>query len=997
MLYYDYMSESCVRGISRSIKTLQRGARTPAMSGIIVFVAIVFAFMTYSTYAADDDPTNATEYPAWDIDQNSVVDVSDLLFVTQHLGETVDISLHPNPDVNHDGKADILDLILVSNHYGEDYQGNIYARITQPEVRAIPQYSKFEARIETNIRYDNPFSPEEVDLKVHFLTPAGREHVMPAFYDEEDGQPVWKVRYAPMELGSYRYYVVLGETKKTAEQTFDCVPSDSDGFIRVSPDDYRYFQFDSGKPYFAIGHAVGWADDDGYEYYFRKMAAHGENHTHIRMLFWNVEIEWSDGVVIEWLDAEWLNSVARGYPGLGRYHLGKAERIDNILELAEEYGIYITIAIEDFVELRISEPWPLYQGNPYAKGNGGMLEKPEQFFTHPEAKRLFKQRLRYLVARYAYHPHIFCWQLWNEVDAIEKYISEDVTVWHQEMARYLRQIDPMEHLISTSFADTAGDSAIWQLPEMEWTQSHQYSSQDMAASIRYWAQHNISKFEKPHIFGEYGIDARGPSGESDPDGINLHNGIWAAVLSGSAGTAMPWYWESYIDPYDLYYHFQPLAQFVEDMDWPRSNFRDAAIGEVHYIDPQFRNLELYSTDEWGYQPTVPYCILRDGTVEGEAQIAKYLYAPWSPMYIAQTFLVDYPGDGSFEVHIDEVPSHGRLQIHLDGELVLDQELPTWPEDGFGEKLPLFWEKGENRIPNSGFEADNLGSDPSGWTLEDGDDAEYRWEIDNKAHSGRRSLKVIGDKATGTFWHTKVKVENMSMEAGKNFTIAFWAKVDANEGESREVSTNVQMQHDPWIFYGGNHIFLDSTDWKEYFSTFTATADVVEDMWVGLAIGQSDVDFWIDDFRFFEGEPMDEMTPGDLVYSIHVPAGEHTIMVDNQGEDWISIDYYRLTNFHTREKKPPLRVLGLQNDTEAMLWLQNSEHIWYKMSMGMPLQTIPPVFVEVQGLQDGKYQIEWWNTYRPDSVESAEAVSTSGVLQLETPEITRDIACKVRLR
>jgi hypothetical protein len=33
--------------------------------------------------------------------------------------------------------------------------------------------------------------------------------------------------------------------------------------------------------------------------------------------------------------------------------------------------------------------------------------------------------------------------------------------------------------------------------------------------------------------------------------------------------------------------------------------------------------------------------------------------------------------------------------------------------------------------------------------------------------------------------------------------------------------------------------------------------VVADMWVGLSIAQSDVDFWIDDFRFFEGEPWDE--------------------------------------------------------------------------------------------------------------------------------------------
>lgn len=99
---------------------------------------------------------------------------------------------------------------------------------------------------------------------------------------------------------------------------------------------------------------------------------------------------------------------------------------------------------------------------------------------------------------------------------------------------------------------------------------------------------------------------------------------------------------------------------------------------------------------------------------------------------------------------------------------------------------------------------------------------------------------------------------MSMEQGKKFTIAFWAKVDADEGNSREVTTSVQMQRDPWTGFHSQAIVLDSTDWKEYFDTFTAIAEVEEDMWVGLSIAQSDVDFWIDDFRFFEGDPEDEI-------------------------------------------------------------------------------------------------------------------------------------------
>ena len=40
---------------------------------------------------------------------------------------------------------------------------------------------------------------------------------------------------------------------------------------------------------------------------------------------------------------------------------------------------------------------------------------------------------------------------------------------------------------------------------------------------------------------------------------------------------------------------------------------------------------------------------------------------------------------------------------------------------------------------------------------------------------RKALKIIGVgvTVTGTDWHTKVKPK--SMQAGKNYTIAFWAK------------------------------------------------------------------------------------------------------------------------------------------------------------------------------------------------------------------------------
>ena len=691
-------------------------------------------------------------------------------------------------------------------------------RLVPPDTTDIPRYGKFEISFRVDLAYDNPFSPDEIDLQVYFRTPTGLVHTMPGFYDEEDGKPAWKARYAPMELGVYRYYAVLGD-HRTAEHKFECVPSDSDGFVRISEEDHRYFQFDSGRPYFAVGHNVCWTHD--YEPYFRKMAVHGENYSRIWMIHWNVALEWSGD----------------GYPGLGRYHLGNAARLDHILDLAEQHGIYLMLCFESFNNLRIRNPYPAYQGNPYSRENGGMLERPEQFFTHPKARRLFKQRLRYLVARYAYHPNILCWQFWNEVDIIETYVSDEVVEWHRDMARYLRSIDPMEHLVSTSFANTKGDDALWQLPEMEYTQNHQYGSRDIAESIRTWTRRNVSEFGKPHLFGEYGSDAGGPRREWDPDGISLHNGIWSATLSGSAGTAMLWWWDNYIEPQNLYYHFRPLSQFVTGVDWPRANFRDAQIGQLQFVDPaafDTRDLELPCTVGWGHHPIKEYQILRDGSVEDNAQITQFLYAPHSPMHEAQTFLVDYPEDGHFAVYVNTVSNHGHLQIRLDGELVLDEALPVGPGKG------------------------------------------------------------------------------------------------------------------PWK----EARFRD--EWGIYQNVY------------------------------------------DRHYQVDVPAGPHTITVDNQGRDWISVNAYRFSNYQTHER-PSLRVFGLQNDTEAMLWLQNTQHTWYRHHTQMPLQPVRPVHLEVLGLRDGEYAVEWWDTYREGSVEHTTASCSGGVLLLSTPEIEGDVACKLRRR
>jgi hypothetical protein len=138
------------------------------------------------------------------------------------------------------------------------------------------------------------------------------------------------------------------------------------------------------------------------------------------------------------------------------------------------------------------------------------------------------------------------------------------------------------------------------------------------------------------------------------------------------------------------------------------------------------------------------------------------------------------------------------------------------------------------------------------------------EIDNSAaHTGAKSLKVVGITATGTPSHTKLRYGPIPVEGDGTFNLTFWAKVDTNEGMEREVEVSMRLDDELWPGDYRNKIILNSPEWKKYSDTFTVITDIPTDIWVGLSIAQSDVDFWVDDFKLVEVEqPSKAVAPYD---------------------------------------------------------------------------------------------------------------------------------------
>jgi len=447
---------------------------------------------------------------------------------------------------------------------------------TSPEILkvsavkgSVSQGEKFELAVELRADFENPFDPQEINLYAELLSPTGKKIIMPGFLysaaidgeSKEVKEPQWRIRFTPTEKGQWGYKVCLKTPKggdETEVKTFQCDGALKKGFVRVSRIDPLYFEFDNGEFYYPVGENISWAKLSGFEKYFSEMHKVGGNWSRVWMANWEVALEWT----------------GKGYHGLGLYNLKKAEKLDKILDIAAKNDIYIQLVINHHGQLS-TKVNPQWKENPYNAKNGGPCEKPLDFFTNQEARRLFKNRLRYIVARWGYSPNILAWELWNELTFVDDLDLEIDYVWHKEMSEYLKKIDPLRHMVTTSYAGTiynySLNAKVWRLKTIDFTQFHMYTPDivELAGA----AYRLMSSFDKPYFLAEFGRGTEDGVDMEDPEGTNLHAGLWAQFMTPSAGNAMPWWWDCYIHPKRLYYHWQALTKFAGNLDRRLKNYK----------------------------------------------------------------------------------------------------------------------------------------------------------------------------------------------------------------------------------------------------------------------------------------------------------------------------------------------------------------------------------------------------------------------------------------
>jgi hypothetical protein len=719
------------------------------------------------------------------------------------------------------------------------------APLRSGEGGRVRRYEGLEWRLEVEGTWDNPFDEREVEVTATFTAPSGKEVRVAGFWDvpyERDevngqerltkvGEPAWKVRFTPSEVGEYRWKVKARDRSgEVGSETarFQVKEGNAKGFVRRSPGSPYYLQYDNGKPYFAVGEDVCWAGPRqtlDYDQWFPALGAAGGNFARIWLVRWNMALEWNPE-----------DSFTRGrFYGAGLYSMDNAARLDYVMDLAERSGVYVMLSLGYHGELLDRESYfgeQCWQFSPYNKANGGPCEKPADFWTDPEARRLYKQKLRYYVARYAHSTHVQSWEFWNEVVAPAEWIAE--------MSAYLKSIDPYNHLVTTTY----GYDEVWKLPTIDFTQTHTYGTaeqrHDCAAEIARLCREHTEKFGKPHLVGEFGIDWQKSDRDHDPDGngINLHNGLWSSLASRGMGGAMIWYWDGYVHPLNLYHEFTALAKFAEDIPWNKLDLRPAETTmptvEVQPGTP-WRDLSVQPPMGWGKASGTEFTVEADGRISGEGAFSSFLYSPAKPNERQPlSFRVTCPEGGQLVLHVDTVSTKAVVQVRIDGQTAWEKEFKAGPE---------------------------------------------------------------------------------------------------GEGEYKE------------------------TKWVEQYKLWQSTFD--QD------------------------------------YAIDIPAGEHTISLENLDGDWISIGKYTFGGCVDPRYAADLAVRGIQTDDLAILWLQNTEHNWYNAAHEVENAPIKPATFELKGLKDGEYVIEWYDTRTGMKVREEKAKCEGGSMEIGTREIEGDEACKVR--
>lgn len=649
------------------------------------------------------------------------------------------------------------------------------------QLLTLEQYEPLEMTLPVADSYDNPMDTAQVEVTVRFLSPTGARYNVPAFWMQPHqrtcsqdcavelikptGEAEWRVRFSPNAPGMWSYLVEVRDSSGTREVdqgAFNVRPSARPGFIRVGQN-RRYFKRENNGAYFPVGLNLGWSwsgarNTQGYLDWLDQLAASGVNFARLY-----IDVPWFIGL-------GWRQPV-----GQATAIQEDAWRLDTILQVAAEKGIALQVV------LLWHQGWITYGGlpvnapptpnrpdtsadwasNPYNVRRGGAFATAAQYFTLPEGRALFKNRLRYIVARWGYSTSIFAWEVVDQVDRIVANNPETAVDWLREMVGYLREIDPYSHPITVGLREST-QLALLDPVVLDFMQVRYYQRRpiepagDQVLGALDLLRPLLNAADRPLLVNEFSLNPWFEPTADDPEGVHLRATMWASALAGAGGAASPSWWDTYIFPQNLTDVFRPLAAFTRGIPWDSADLRPIDVAIQGSADITYAPLRVEGYNATFGSVTPPDLIFRltsDGVTPPINTASAYLYGLVYNRQNSrpQQYIITPPVDTRLTVNVVRTSDRAgaRLAVIIDGKTVAETQLaPNSPPTSL--TVPI--SAGEHAV----------------WLDNTGDDYLQIGSIEVEAYLAPLRAVALADRAQGIFvgWiaHREYTWQNVAAQA-----------------------------------------------------------------------------------------------------------------------------------------------------------------------------------------------------------------------------------------
>jgi Cellulase (glycosyl hydrolase family 5) len=370
------------------------------------------------------------------------------------------------------------------------------------------------------------------------------------------GELVLCFRHTPRVDGAHKWVIkapdgselsagVLQVTKKTGSYPL--------GMLKVSTDNPRLLSFMDGTIFIPIGPNLCWANAPNqlgkFNSWFETLGK--EKCNHVRL----------------WC-ASWCGQIEGEQPD--SYRQDQAWLFDQILALARQHGLKVTVAIDNHHDMGLGKFFPY--GKTYE-------ERLKSFLSVPIGAQ-YQRRLQYMLARWGADDTIAAWELMNELDLAQPQ-REAALRWAAAAAKTISGLDIDNRLITVSWSGDDWD-LVAKIDQIDVAQVHSYVvewtdkiglrskiTRDGIDMLLNSADRGNS-LGKPFCFSEVGYQGtneENPGNVADKQGLLLRQQAWAGFLLGGYGSGMNWWWDVYVEPRKLWKNYGSMARVVAKLDW----------------------------------------------------------------------------------------------------------------------------------------------------------------------------------------------------------------------------------------------------------------------------------------------------------------------------------------------------------------------------------------------------------------------------------------------